>query len=65
MTRQGERLDTIHPGEILLEEFMRPLGITINRLARELDVPPGGISDIVNGKRSVTADTALRAAKPV
>ena len=63
MTRQGERLDTIHPGEILLEEFMRPLGITINRLARELDVPPGRISDIVNGKRSVTADTALRLGK--
>ena len=53
-------LEPIHPGEILLEEFMKPLGLSINRLARELAVPPGRISDIVNGKRAVTADTALR-----
>jgi addiction module HigA family antidote len=63
MTKKGEPLESIHPGEILLEEFMRPLGISINRLAREIDVPPGRISDIVNGKRSVTADTALRLGK--
>jgi addiction module HigA family antidote len=56
-------LDPIHPGEILLEEFMKPLGISINRLARDLAVPPGRISAIVNGKRAVTADTALRLAK--
>ena len=55
-----EMLSPIHPGEILLEEFMKPLGISINRLARELVVPPGRISAIVNGKRSITADTALR-----
>ena len=53
-------LDPIHPGEILLEEFMKPLGISINRLARDIAVPPGRISAIVNGKRAVTADTALR-----
>jgi len=56
-------LDPIHPGEILLEEFMKPLGISINRLARDLAVPPGRISAIVNGKRAITADTALRLAK--
>ena len=56
-------LDPIHPGEILLEEFMKPLGISINRLARDIAVPPGRISAIVNGKRSITADTALRLAK--
>lgn len=53
-------LDPIHPGEILLEEFLQPMGISINRLAREIEVPPGRISTIVNGKRSITADTALR-----
>ena len=54
------KLDPIHPGEILLEDFMKPMGITTNRLARDLDVPPGRISAITNGKRSITADTALR-----
>ena len=53
-------LEPIHPGEILLEEFMKPLGVSINKLARDIDVPPGRISEIVNGKRAVTADTALR-----
>ena len=53
-------LDPIHPGEILLEDFLKPMGISINRLAREVHVPPGRISTIVNGKRSITADTALR-----
>ena len=55
-------LDPIHPGEILLEDFLKPMEISINRLAREIDVPPGRISTIVNGKRSITADTALRLA---
>lgn len=55
-------LDPIHPGEILLEEFLKPLHISINRLAREIGVPPGRISTIVNGKRAITADTALRLA---
>ncbi len=53
-------LDPIHPGEILLEDFLNPMGVSINRLAREIGVPPGRISTIVNGKRSITADTALR-----
>jgi addiction module HigA family antidote len=53
-------LDPIPPGEILYEEFMKPLGVSINALAREIAVPPNRISDIVNGKRSITADTALR-----
>lgn len=53
-------LDPIHPGEILREDFLKPLGISINKLAREIDVPPGRISTIVNAKRSITADTALR-----
>jgi addiction module HigA family antidote len=56
-------LDIIHPGEILAEEFMKPKGISINKLARDIGVPPGRISAIVNGKRSITADTALRLAK--
>jgi addiction module HigA family antidote len=55
-----EYLDPIHPGEILLEDFIKPLQISINKLARDIDVPPGRISNIVNGKRSITADTALR-----
>ena len=56
-------LEPIPPGEILLEEFMRPLGISINALARDIDVPPNRISAIVNGTRVITADTALRLGK--
>lgn len=56
-------LDPIPPGEILLEEFMKPLGISINGLARDIDVPPNRITEIVSGKRAVTADTALRLGK--
>jgi addiction module HigA family antidote len=56
-------LDPIPPGEILLEDFMRPLGVSINALARGIDVPPNRVSAIVNGKRSITADTALRLGK--
>ena len=63
MTRKKKKLDPIHPGEILLEEFLKPMGISINRLARDISVPPGRISEIVNGKRSITADTALRLGK--
>ena len=50
----------IHPGEILLSEFMEPMGLTAYRLAKELDVPAPRVGDIVRGKRSVSADTALR-----
>ena len=56
-------LPPIHPGEILKEEFMVPMDLSINRLARDLHVPPGRISEIVNGKRGMTADTALRLAR--
>lgn len=58
-----KHLEPIHPGEILLEDFMKPMGISINRLARDLAVPPRRISDIVNGRRAITADTALRLGK--
>ncbi len=57
-----KHLDPIPPGEILFEEFMQPLGISMNALARDLAVPPNRISEIVNGKRALTADTALRLA---
>jgi len=57
------KLTPIHPGEILLEDFMRPKDISINKLAREIAVPPNRISAIVNGKRGITADTALRLGK--
>jgi len=60
MAGKAKLLEPIHPGEILLEEFMKPLGISMNRLARDLDVPPNRISLIVNGTRAITADTALR-----
>jgi len=53
-------LDPITPGEILREDFMEPFGISINKLSRDLSVPPNRISEIVNGKRSITTDTALR-----
>ena len=56
-------LDPIPPGEILLEDFMKPLGISINGLARDINVPPNRISEIVNGKRAISADTALRLGK--
>ena len=63
MTTKHKRLEPIHPGEILLEDFMKPMGVSINRLARDVVVPPGRISAIVNGKRAITADTALRLGK--
>lgn len=59
MTIKHKRLDPFYPGEILLEEFMWPKGISINHLARDVVVPPGRNSTIVNGKRTITADTAL------
>jgi addiction module HigA family antidote len=50
----------VHPGEILLEEFVRPLGLSQYRLAKSTGVPPRRINEIVHGKRAITADTALR-----
>jgi addiction module HigA family antidote len=63
MAKRRKLLDPIPPGEILLEEFMKPMGVSINRLARDIAVPPGRISEIVNAKRAITADTALRLGK--
>lgn len=56
----AQLLDEIQPGEILLEEFMKPMGITARRLAADIDVSPSRISEIVHGLRPITADTALR-----
>jgi addiction module HigA family antidote len=58
-----KRLAPVHPGEILLEDFLRPLGLTQYRLAKNLTVPPRRINEIVLGKRAITADTALRLAR--
>jgi len=55
-----KRLPPIHPGEILLEEYLRPLGISQYRLAKDISVAPRRINEIVHGLRSITADTALR-----
>lgn len=59
MKRQ-KKMPPIHPGEVLLEGFLKPLGISQYRLAKDLRVPPRRINEIVHGTRSVTADTALR-----
>jgi addiction module HigA family antidote len=58
-----KKLPNIHPGEVLLEEFLLPMGISQNALARAIGVPPRRINEIVLGKRAITADTALRLAK--
>jgi addiction module HigA family antidote len=57
------KLPPIHPGEILLEEFLTPFGISQYRLAKEMSVPPRRINEIVRGTRSITANTALRLAR--
>ncbi len=56
------KLKNIHPGDVLLHEFLEPLEISQNKLARDISVPPRRINEIVLGKRSITADTALRLA---
>lgn len=53
----------VHPGEVLLEEYLRPLGVSQYRLAMAIDVPPRRINEIVHGKRGISADTALRLAR--
>lgn len=58
-----KRLLPVHPGEVLLEDFLTPLGLTQYRLANGLSVPPRRINEIVHGKRAITADTALRLAR--
>ena len=55
-----KKMPPIHPGEILMEEFLTPMGISQYRLSRDISVPPRRINEIVHGTRSVTADTALR-----
>jgi len=57
---KNKNLPPIHPGEILLDEFLKPMGISQYRLAKNTSVPPRRINEIVHGKRSITADTALR-----
>lgn len=56
----AQLLDEIHPGEILLEDFMKPMNISARKLSADIDVSPSRISDVVNGVRPITADTALR-----
>ena len=58
-----ERIPPVHPGEVLFEEFLKPLGISQNRLGTDLGVSPRRINEIVHAKRSITADTALRLAR--
>lgn len=58
-----KKLNPIHPGEVLWEEFLKPMGISQNRLALNIGVPPRRINEIVLGKRGITADTALRLAR--
>lgn len=60
---KSRRLPPVHPGEVLREDLMTPLGLSINGLARDLRVPVTRMSEIVNGRRSITADTALRLAR--
>jgi len=57
------KLPPVHPGEVLLEEFLEPMGVSQYRLAKDISVPPRRINEIVHGNRSVTADTALRLAR--
>ena len=58
-----DKLPPVHPGEVLLEDFLKPMGISQYRLAKDLGVLPRRINEIVQGKRAVTADTALRLAR--
>ncbi|MGH7926804.1 MAG: HigA family addiction module antitoxin [Candidatus Binatia bacterium] len=58
-----KKVEPIHPGEILMEEFLKPMGLSQYRLAMDIQVPPVRINEIVHGKRSITADTALRLAR--
>jgi addiction module HigA family antidote len=60
MTMTERKLPPIHPGEILLEEFLKPFGLSQYRLAKDISVPPRRINEIVLGKRSISPDTALR-----
>ncbi len=61
--KKQKRLPNVHPGEVLLEEFLKPMELSQNALARATDVPPRRINEIVLGKRAITADTAIRLAR--
>ena len=63
MAKKTKILPPVHPGETLREDFLKPLGLTANRLAIELRVPVTRVNDIVRGRRAITADTALRLAR--
>jgi addiction module HigA family antidote len=63
MARRTHKLPPVHPGEVLLEEFLNPLGISQYRLAKDTSVPPRRINEIVRGTRAITADIALRLAR--
>lgn len=58
-----KKLPNIHPGEVLLKDFLEPMGLSQNALARAINVPPRRVNEIVLGKRAITADTALRLAR--
>ena len=62
-TTESDLIEPIHPGEILMEDFIEGFGITQNKLAVSIGVPPRGINEIVHGKRGITADTAIRLAR--
>ncbi|WP_270450840.1 HigA family addiction module antitoxin [Kocuria marina] len=62
-TTEDDRIEPIHPGEILMEDFIEGFGITQNKLAVSIGVPPRRINEVVHGKRGVTADTAIRLAR--
>ncbi|MCP4628641.1 MAG: HigA family addiction module antidote protein [bacterium] len=57
---KNKKIPPIHPGEVLIEEFLKPMGLSQYRLAKDISVPPRRINEIVHGKRSISADTALR-----
>ena len=61
--KKTAKLAPVHPGEVLMAEFLEPLGLTQYRLAHDISVPPRRINEIVHGKRAVSADTALRLAR--
>src|SRR5260370_13842831 len=63
MSKAGKLMPPVHPGEILREDFMKPLGLRVNKLALELHVPATRIGEIVHGRRRITAETALRLAR--
>jgi len=62
-TKSKKVMPPVHPGEMLREDFLKPLGLSVNRLAMDLHVPVTRMNDIVRGRRSITADTALRLGK--